>query len=180
MELFGIQGFEATSIRQIAERCGVTDAAVLYHFGSKQRILSSLWRQLAGPDVGQLAIPGASLAEQVDAIVGAVLIETARRDAEVRLMVRQALAGDEQAAAVRSEALRAWMTFLESLFARAYPPDEAARRADALMMLIVGCILRAQIDNGLGFARRCEDSAFRAQVQQLAHAISLPCYEEAV
>ncbi|HET9137916.1 TetR family transcriptional regulator [Actinophytocola sp.] len=39
---FGTRGFHATSVREIAERVGVTKTAVLYHFPSKADILAAL------------------------------------------------------------------------------------------------------------------------------------------
>ncbi|WP_213452551.1 TetR/AcrR family transcriptional regulator [Rhizomonospora bruguierae] len=41
LELFTEQGYEATSLREIAERLGVTKAALYYHFKSKEEIVSS-------------------------------------------------------------------------------------------------------------------------------------------
>ena len=42
MELFIQQGYEATSLRQIADRLGVTKAALYYHFQSKEDLLIAL------------------------------------------------------------------------------------------------------------------------------------------
>lgn len=42
LDLFAAQGFHATSVREIAERVGVTKAAVLYHFPGKADILAEL------------------------------------------------------------------------------------------------------------------------------------------
>src|SRR4026207_574311 len=41
LELFTEQGYEATSLREIAERLGVTKAALYYHFKSKEDIVRS-------------------------------------------------------------------------------------------------------------------------------------------
>ncbi|NKY59283.1 helix-turn-helix transcriptional regulator [Nocardia flavorosea] len=42
MELFSEQGYEKTSLPQIAERLGVTKAALYYHFRTKEDIVASL------------------------------------------------------------------------------------------------------------------------------------------
>ena len=42
LELFAEQGYERTSLREIAERLGVTKAALYYHFKSKEDIVRSL------------------------------------------------------------------------------------------------------------------------------------------
>src|SRR5438445_10189389 len=42
LELFAEQGYEGTSLREIAERLEVTKAALYYHFKSKEDIVRSL------------------------------------------------------------------------------------------------------------------------------------------
>src|ERR1039457_3413898 len=42
VELFAEQGYEKTSLREIAERLAVTKAALYYHFKSKEDIVASL------------------------------------------------------------------------------------------------------------------------------------------
>ncbi|TCO57073.1 TetR/AcrR family transcriptional regulator [Actinocrispum wychmicini] len=44
LELFGEQGYDKTSLREIAERLGVTKAALYYHFKTKEEIVSSLFQ----------------------------------------------------------------------------------------------------------------------------------------
>ena len=53
LELFTENGYEATSLREIAERLGVTKAALYYHFKTKDAILWSLVED-AGVRVGAL------------------------------------------------------------------------------------------------------------------------------
>jgi AcrR family transcriptional regulator len=47
LELFAEQGYEKTSLRQIAEAVGVTKAALYYHFPSKQELLLALFEPVA-------------------------------------------------------------------------------------------------------------------------------------
>jgi AcrR family transcriptional regulator len=47
IELFIEHGYEATSLREIAERLGVTKAALYYHFKSKEEIVQSLLQDQA-------------------------------------------------------------------------------------------------------------------------------------
>lgn len=42
LELFASRGFEQTSLREIAERLGITKAALYYHYSSKDELLGSL------------------------------------------------------------------------------------------------------------------------------------------
>ncbi|WP_437093970.1 TetR/AcrR family transcriptional regulator [Streptomyces sp. enrichment culture] len=49
LELFAEQGYEKTSLREIAERLEVTKAALYYHFKTKEEILVSIFEDLARP-----------------------------------------------------------------------------------------------------------------------------------
>ncbi|GAA2586377.1 TetR/AcrR family transcriptional regulator [Winogradskya consettensis] len=51
LELFSDNGFEQTSLREIAERLGITKAALYYHFASKKDLLNALLEPLL-KDVG--------------------------------------------------------------------------------------------------------------------------------
>ncbi|MDH6702687.1 TetR/AcrR family transcriptional regulator [Streptomyces griseoviridis] len=52
LELFAEQGYEKTSLREIAERLDVTKAALYYHFKTKEEILVSIFEDLARPIEG--------------------------------------------------------------------------------------------------------------------------------
>ncbi|AXG78507.1 TetR/AcrR family transcriptional regulator [Streptomyces paludis] len=49
LELFAEQGYEKTSLREIAERLDVTKAALYYHFKSKEDIIVSIFADLTAP-----------------------------------------------------------------------------------------------------------------------------------
>src|ERR1700756_2208985 len=49
LELFGEQGYEKTSLREIAERLDVTKAALYYYFKTKEDIIISLFQDLTRP-----------------------------------------------------------------------------------------------------------------------------------
>jgi AcrR family transcriptional regulator len=76
LELFTEQGFDGTSLREIAERLGVTKAALYYHFESKDDILLALHMRMhefgkrailkMGDEPVTLALWGELLDELVD------------------------------------------------------------------------------------------------------------------
>jgi AcrR family transcriptional regulator len=47
--LFGEQGYDATSLRQITGEAGVNLAAIHYHFGSKDELLDEIVKRKVGP-----------------------------------------------------------------------------------------------------------------------------------
>ncbi|WP_327269171.1 TetR/AcrR family transcriptional regulator [Streptomyces sp. NBC_01218] len=81
LELFTEQGYEATSLREIAERLGITKAALYYHFKSKDDIVRSLFTTYldAVADLVEWAReqpPGPDLANRiVDRMVDVVIAE---------------------------------------------------------------------------------------------------------
>jgi AcrR family transcriptional regulator len=95
--LFGEQGYDATSLRQIIAEAGVNLAAVHYHFGSKEELLDELVVRRAGP-VNEARIAMLDLLEAaegppvVEKVLEAFLLptaETANRNPQfVKLMGR--------------------------------------------------------------------------------------------
>src|SRR5699024_11834697 len=82
LELFAQQGFDRTSLREIAERLDITKAALYYHYPSKNDLLRAIVTPLAddlralverhGPDTQDgehLAYPKALLYEYYDVCV---------------------------------------------------------------------------------------------------------------
>ncbi|GAA4013366.1 TetR family transcriptional regulator [Streptomyces marokkonensis] len=55
LELFAEQGYEKTSLREIAESLDVTKAALYYHFKTKEEILVSIFEDLTQPIQGLIA-----------------------------------------------------------------------------------------------------------------------------
>ena len=49
LELFAAQGYEKTSLREIADRLGITKAALYYHFISKEALLGAIMESLLAP-----------------------------------------------------------------------------------------------------------------------------------
>jgi AcrR family transcriptional regulator len=80
LDLFTEQGYDGTSLRQIAEQLGVTKAALYYHFESKEDILMALHMRLHdfGKDAlvrigGEAPVSLALWEELLDGIVGEML-----------------------------------------------------------------------------------------------------------
>ncbi|WP_433598133.1 TetR/AcrR family transcriptional regulator [Nocardia sp. CA-135953] len=83
IELFAERGYETTSLREIAERLGVTKAALYYHFRTKEDIVASLIEDLRRgiDDIVQWAEsapPGQARAEQIITRYGTLLHDLGR------------------------------------------------------------------------------------------------------
>src|SRR6266567_3644325 len=73
VELFTEHGYEGTSLREIAERLGVTKAALYYHFKSKEDIIQSLVEDYQ---------------EQMDALIGWARSQPKKTEARNEIMIR--------------------------------------------------------------------------------------------
>jgi len=91
VDLFANRGYAATSVREIADRVGVTPAMIHYYFGSKESLLHAALEQLLEP----LAEAVAAMQEKQEAplqlIVSLVLGVFARRPNLPILMAREVL-----------------------------------------------------------------------------------------
>jgi AcrR family transcriptional regulator len=81
LDLFTEQGYDGTSLREIAEQLGVTKAAIYYHFESKEDILMALHMRLHdfGRDalllIGEQPVTLALWEQLLDQIVGEMLAQ---------------------------------------------------------------------------------------------------------
>jgi AcrR family transcriptional regulator len=64
LELFAEQGYEKTSLREIAERLGVTKAALYYHFRTKEDIVASLFDDVVAQIDEVIAWAGEQVVDQ--------------------------------------------------------------------------------------------------------------------
>lgn len=173
LDLFGRDGFDGTTVKAIAARCGVSDAALYYHFKSKRHILESLW-DLSGRLEIQPPVPGAKLDGDSRSSLAAALIENcANHDALLRLIVREVLAGDRTAIALRNHTMSEWRAQLLPHFETVMDKQAAALRVDALTMLVLGLVFTAQITHGEGFPMVARSHTFLSHAANLAR-LSVP------
>lgn len=57
LEVFAESGFRGASIREIANRVGMTDTGVLHHFGGKGKLLLEVVKQKESEDAGSIVDP---------------------------------------------------------------------------------------------------------------------------
>ncbi|MBI5947171.1 MAG: TetR/AcrR family transcriptional regulator [Chloroflexi bacterium] len=135
--LFSERGFSATTVKSIAARCGLTDAALYYHFQSKAEILESLAELPQSPVLppapeGPLTLEW--LAQLIDCMLDALETD---RDA-IRLALRQILQGNSVVAGERYLVARSWWQSLLSSCEATYPADQARARADIVAAIRIG------------------------------------------
>jgi AcrR family transcriptional regulator len=146
LELFAEHGYEKTSLREIAERLGVTKAALYYHFRSKEDIVHSFTDDHFGRiddliEWGRTQ-PACSQTrrEILDRYVGIVLAGT-----EVFRFIEQNRAAMESMESAKKERFTLFRSRLEALVELLAGPDAPlrarARASAALFAANAACIL---------------------------------------
>ena len=146
MDAFARDGFDRTSVRSIARRCGLSDAAVFYYFPTKRHLLEALWNE--GPS-GEFprAEPDVPLTpERVGELVIATMRLSARNFTYVRLVAREVLRSDMTATALRNASRARWRQALHEHFASAGP--RASDLVEMFMAAVTGYLLRLEIETG--------------------------------
>lgn len=176
LELFGRDGFDRTTVRAIAEGCGVTDAAIYYHFRTKRSILTAISVTPPFRALSDRYVPGQRLTSEIlDGIVDSLIEGMAANDAQTRILVRSVLSGDQTAHALRESNRAGLRQLLLPSFETVFDKREATLRVDVFMMLVLGFIYSAQIDHGPRFFEVSTRPEFRNELKGLARrAVRLP------
>jgi AcrR family transcriptional regulator len=143
--LFAEHGFDGTTVQAIADAVGVTKAAVLHHFASKEELRSAVmesmlehWQKLL-PDLLLRASAGGDRFDAVfDALLG-FFMEDADR---ARIALREAFDRPAEMRRLLHETVRAWIEAVAVYVDRgrewgACPPDIDPQAYVGLIMLFV-------------------------------------------
>ena len=167
--LFGRYGYEAATVRMIAQQCGLTNAALYYYFPRKQNILDALVSDFRAAPAKPIAGPadGRMSSELLNDAADAMLDRVSQNPGLFRLVRRRALAGDLEAIAARTTNWSTWRTSLVGQFDERFAGRDAERLAGAFISLLAGVIFLETLEHGEGTAARLRDPAFRQEVHML-------------
>ena len=171
-QLFGTTGFDATSVREIAEAVGLTDAALYYHFKSKREILSAIWELPVEGGVRRLRSEGPFVPSQLDAITDSAVAFSVANDHILRLMCREILGGDQTALALRQQNRAVLRRTLYESFLTVFDADEADIRTEAILALLTGVNMKTQMAAGPDFPRIAAQPAYRERIRSWARALA--------
>jgi len=146
LELFTEQGYEKTSLRQIAERLGFSKAAIYYHFASKEDILIELHLRLH--EFGRGALSGIDPAEMSPALAVQILDQLIEQILGHRplfaLFERNQIALDELHRLRHDSAHED----VEALFRRVLSNQAIAARDRVRMACALGAVMGALVFSG--------------------------------
>ncbi len=168
LELFARDGFDDTTVREVAARSGVTDAAVFYYFPSKRSLLDALWTIRPERNIRTLEPGPAMTPARLREIIDETLDFVADNHDLMRLMSCEALGGDQTARALQQESRAVWRRAIHAHFAAAFDATTADRATDILHALIHGVTMRAMMEHGDRAGDIFRDSAFREQLWRKA------------
>jgi AcrR family transcriptional regulator len=132
LHLFSEHGFARTSVRAIARYVGITNAAIYYHFASKQELLEALFEEKGiVPALQELEQAAAELAPR-DALLGMAreamsLMQSSREF--LRLMLMEALGSEPVAVAQYRSIMERWEKGVSRLL-KAYAQRGELRQVD--------------------------------------------------
>jgi AcrR family transcriptional regulator len=131
-ELFAINGFDRTTVRDIGARAGIDASMIIRYFGSKD----ALFAHVAMPDLHMPDLGGADPATIGETMVRHFLEqwEGERAGGGLPVLLRSAASNEEAAVRLRD-------IFRDQVFpaiARAGPPETAATRAGLVASQILG------------------------------------------
>jgi len=154
LRLISERGFARTTVRDIAQKAGITDAAIYYHFQSKREILEALVEE-RGFLAGLQQLERVSAALPLDETLlwmaqGAINIMDENRDF-LRLIFLEGLSGDESALEQYRHLTNLWESALTAALRRyAEKGDLPGVTPEALARQVIYLILMAFEDTLLG------------------------------
>jgi AcrR family transcriptional regulator len=137
--LFATVGYDATTVRAIAERAGVNQALLFRYFGSKEGLFAEAVLDKATQLLAE--VPREVLLERT---LAAVLDDEQGHSAETLMAVLRAAGSSQVAEDIRIRLCEAYSTAFASLVDTDDPAD-AAVRADLLLAWLLGIALNRSV-----------------------------------
>lgn len=168
---FAARGYEGTSMRQLAEACGLTDAALYYHFESKAALMRALlaerWGTIAAPEPPSATLtPHAALHRVVDLIVD----RWCEHSAFLRVLAREAHTS-EFARDLYARAADDWRQHIGQTIGGDVTAAVRERAARSVQFVLIGLLFTGLQEHGERFADVAADPAFRERVHALVRTV---------
>jgi AcrR family transcriptional regulator len=164
-DLFSRLGFEATTVKDIARECQLTDPALYYHFSSKRDILTAL---LVEPTVASLELRSRATPtpEALADDICHIFDFWSGHASLLRLAFRHALDGDEAIAAFAQRINASYEALVMPPLREIYGAA-AERTYGVLTTLLTGIQLDALIAHGDQYGAVVATPDFRARLHRL-------------
>ena len=121
IELFAERGFYGVSIADIAERLDISKQALLYHFGSKEKLYDTVLRQISTGSMSSLqkfSSVGKDPAESLESLFLVQFEHALEQPASARVILRELMDNRHRADAVQDWVLRPYLDGVADLVGR--------------------------------------------------------------
>jgi AcrR family transcriptional regulator len=158
---FAENGVGDTSLRTLASGIGTSHRMLLYHFGSREGLLTSVMQTVEHTERRLLEDLKDSHSDPYEAglLFWSHLADTATTYAPLHFeLAGWAMADKPHAAGYRDWLATGWLHALTSLFELAHPADEAARIAELSLAMARGLLYQLAITGDRGSADRAMEA----------------------
>jgi AcrR family transcriptional regulator len=173
-DLFGSTGFDSTTVRSIAKRVGISDPALYHYFSSKRAILNAVWDLPSGGGIANMRPTEQLSRRRLDEIVEASIRFVADNNNFLRLTYSEILSGDKTALALRQQNRAILRRTLFEHIRTTTDDAQADIRTEAVLALLTGSTMKAQMEQGANFATYVKTSSFQQRIQSWAAELALP------
>ncbi len=164
-DLFSRLGFDATTVKDIARECQLSDPALYYHFPSKRDILAALLESSPLDEIQLESSVTPTREALVDDLVRVFDFWSARSDL-LRLLYGHALDEDAPTRTLAEEVATTYERLILPVLSEIYGGN-AQRIHGVLITLLVGVQLDALIEFGAQYESRVTSPEFRARLRRL-------------
>ena len=163
--LFSSQGYDATTVKDIARECQLTDPALYYHFASKRDILTAL---LVEPPMGHLTLASHATPTREALLddICEIFVFWSDYSGMLRLLYRHALGDDEDTRDFGEQLGRTYEALIMPPLREIYG-EESERIYSVLGALLTGIQLDALIAHGDDYGAAVATPEFRARLRRL-------------
>lgn len=170
-ELLEQQGYHATSLGQILDRCGAPKGSLYYHFpGGKEELVATAVRHSAGimaelvqarMEVGDH--PAGAIANLILSLAERIRSSNYRSGSLIATVALEAAGAGGQVDQACRDAYQLWEnTYRDGLHGAGYPPDLADRLAKLAVSSLEGAILLSRVERSTEPLLELADELFRA------------------
>lgn len=170
--LFSQAGYEATTVKDIARACELTDPALYYHFPSKREILNAL---LVGPHFDEVEMASAvePSPETLAADLYDLFVMLSAHEKLLRLLFRRGLEEDVDARLFSEEVRASFRDTVMPALANLYG-EQSHAMLETVVSLLAGLQLDGMIEFGDDYGTQVRSAEFEDRVQRLLQAALPP------
>lgn len=142
MRIIGQRGYYGFTVQELAQRCGLSNAGLLYHFGSKDQLLVALVQELEGREAAVMA-----------PLVAAAELEQERGDASAPAL-REVLRTMVARGSAEPELGRLYTVLLAESLDQAHPAYQSFRAREATVLSLFTRLLAPYVAEPRSTARQ--------------------------